>query len=43
MNMPFASPNRPAEHPRLRAARNALLWVAIIALAIFPFPFVGWW
>jgi len=29
------------EHPRLRAAQNALLWLGIIVLALFPFP--GWW
>jgi hypothetical protein len=28
------------DHPRLKTARNALLWVAVIVLAVLPFP---WW
>lgn len=28
------------DHPRLRTARNALLWVVIIVLALLPIP---WW
>jgi hypothetical protein len=32
---------RRTDHPRLAAARNALSWVAVIVLAVFPFPF--WW
>jgi hypothetical protein len=28
------------DHPRLMTARNALLWVAIIVLALLPIP---WW
>jgi hypothetical protein len=27
-------------HPRIDAAKKALLWVGIVALAVFPFP---WW
>jgi hypothetical protein len=27
-------------HPRLNTARNVLLWVVVIALAILPYP---WW
>jgi hypothetical protein len=32
---------RPDDHPRLRTARNALLWLGVIVLALFPFPW--WW
>ena len=28
------------DRPRLRTARNALLWVVIIVLALLPIP---WW
>ena len=28
------------DQPRLRTARNALLWVVIVVLALLPFP---WW
>jgi hypothetical protein len=38
-----SSPNesrRPTDHPRLRTARTALIWLGLIALALFPFP---WW
>jgi hypothetical protein len=27
-----------SNHPRLNAARNALLWIVVIALAVAPFP-----
>ena len=29
-----------SSHPRIDAAKKALLWVGIVALAVFPFP---WW
>jgi hypothetical protein len=29
-----------ANHPRLRTARNVLLWSAVAVLAVLPFP---WW
>jgi hypothetical protein len=28
-------------HPRLKKARNALVWLVAIVLAVFPFPW--WW
>jgi hypothetical protein len=28
------------DHPRLKAARDALLWLAVIVLAVAPYP---WW
>jgi len=28
-------------HPRLKKARNALVWTVAIVLAVFPFPW--WW
>ena len=30
---------RPDDHPRLRTARKALLWLGVIVLALFPW----WW
>jgi hypothetical protein len=33
--------SRPDDHPRRRTARNALLWIGVIVLAFFPFPW--WW
>jgi hypothetical protein len=32
---------RRTDGPRFKTARNALLWVGLIALALFPFPW--WW
>jgi hypothetical protein len=32
--------NSSSNHPRLNVARNALLWIVVIALAIAPYP---WW
>ena len=32
---------RRADHQRLQAARKALLWLGVVVLAIFPFPW--WW
>ena len=29
-----------SKNPRLDTARNALLWIVVIALAVSPFP---WW
>jgi hypothetical protein len=29
------------DRPRLRTARNVLLWIGVIVLAVFPFPW--WW
>jgi hypothetical protein len=29
------------DHPRLKTARNALVWLGVIVLAVFPFPW--WW
>jgi hypothetical protein len=29
-----------SSHPRIDAAKKALLWVGIVVLAILPFP---WW
>jgi hypothetical protein len=29
-----------SDHPRLRAARNVLLWLGVIVLALLPIP---WW
>jgi hypothetical protein len=34
-------PRRRSDHPRLIAARNALLWLVVIVLAVTPFPL--WW
>jgi hypothetical protein len=34
-------PRRLRNHPRLNTAWNALLWISVIALAVFPFPW--WW
>jgi hypothetical protein len=28
------------QHPRLKAARKALLWLGVIILAVIPIP---WW
>lgn len=33
-------PRRCRDHPRVNVAWNALLWLAVIALAVAPFP---WW
>ena len=33
--------DRRPDQPRYRAARNALLWLGLLALALFPFPW--WW
>jgi hypothetical protein len=33
-------PRRRTDHPRVIAARNALLWLVVIVLAVTPFP---WW
>jgi hypothetical protein len=30
----------PRRHPRLNAARMTLLWIAVIVLAVAPWP---WW
>jgi hypothetical protein len=32
---------RRTDHPRLRTAQNVLLWLGLIVLAVFPFPW--WW
>jgi hypothetical protein len=40
MNSSSNSPHTPTDHPRLRTARNALIWFAVIVLAVLPFP---WW
>ena len=32
--------NSSDNHPRLRTARNALIWLVIIVLALLPIP---WW
>jgi hypothetical protein len=32
---------RPTDHPRRNTAKNALLWIGLIALAVFPYPW--WW
>jgi hypothetical protein len=32
---------RPTDRPRLNRAWNALLWTAVIALAVTPYPW--WW
>jgi hypothetical protein len=29
------------DHPRFAGARKALLWLGVIFLAVFPFPW--WW
>jgi hypothetical protein len=34
-------PRRLSNHTRLNTAWNALLWISVIALAVFPFPW--WW
>lgn len=33
-------PRRRTDHPRFRAAQNALVWLGVIVLAVAPFP---WW
>ena len=36
--------DRPTDPPRLRTqrnARNALIWLGVILIALFPFPW--WW
>jgi hypothetical protein len=33
--------HRATDHPRLRTARNALIWLGVILVALFPFPW--WW
>jgi hypothetical protein len=35
------TPRNNTDHPRLNAAKNALLWLAVIVLALAPFPW-GW-
>jgi hypothetical protein len=32
---------RRTDRPRLNAARTALLWIGLIAIAVFPYPW--WW
>jgi hypothetical protein len=32
---------RADDHPRLRMARNVLLWLGVIVVAVVPFPW--WW
>ena len=39
MNSSSSKPHN--DSPRFGGARNALLWIGIIALALFPFPW--WW
>ena len=34
-------PRRLTDHPRFRTAQNALLWLGVLVLAVFPFPW--WW
>ena len=41
MNSSSTEPRRRPDHPRRRTARNALLWLGVIVLALFPFPW--WW
>jgi hypothetical protein len=41
MRQPATQPRRLSNHPRLNTAWNALLWISVIALAVFPFPW--WW
>jgi hypothetical protein len=37
-----SSPNKPHnDRPRFGRAQNALLWLGVIVLALYPFP--GWW
>ena len=38
MNSSSTQPHRRFDHPRLVAARSALLWLLVIALAVAPFP-----
>ena len=40
MDSSSKQPRRRTDHPRLRAAQNALLWLRLIVLAVLPFP---WW
>ena len=35
-----SDPRSGSEHPRANAVRNALLWLALIVLAVAPYP---WW
>jgi hypothetical protein len=32
---------RSPRRPRVNPAQKALLWLAVIVLAVYPFP--GWW
>ena len=41
MRQSATQPRRLSNHPRLNTAGNALLWISLIALAVFPFPW--WW
>jgi hypothetical protein len=41
MNSSSTQPRRGTDHPRRRTARNVLLWLGVIVLALFPFPW--WW
>jgi hypothetical protein len=34
----MSSPSTHNDHPRFNAARKALLWLGVIALAVIPFP-----
>jgi hypothetical protein len=34
-------PRRRTDHPRVNAARKALVWLGVIVLAVVPFPW--WW
>ncbi len=40
MNSPSNPPHTPTDHQWLRTARNALIWFAVIVLAVLPIP---WW
>ena len=41
MNSPSTPSRHPNQSPRLRRALNALLWISVIVLAVFPIPL--WW
>jgi hypothetical protein len=44
MSSPSHETDRPTDHPPLRTARyarNALIWLGLILVALFPFPW--WW
>jgi hypothetical protein len=36
-----SDPRMGSEHPRVNAARNALLWLVVVVLAVASYPW--WW